>query len=72
MPFLTRAASTRNACLIAASLACLMVSGCASALNGRLASLTKDKDVEAAAADTSFPSAAEAGLASSSAATKTR
>jgi hypothetical protein len=45
-------------------LACLAASGCAGPLGRGWANFKSDKDVATAAADESFPSAAEVGLAS--------
>lgn len=54
----------RSAAAILAMMACLAASGCAGPLGRGWANFKSDKDVATAAADDSFPSAAEVGLAS--------
>ena len=54
----------RGTAAILATLACLAASGCAGPLARGWANFKSDKDVATAAADDSFPSAAEVGLAS--------
>ncbi len=50
----------------ALGLAALASPGCASSLSSGLADFESEKAIESAAADTSFPSAAEAGVPPSS------
>lgn len=54
----------RSATAILAIVACLAITGCAGPLGRGWANFKSDKDVASAAADDSFPSAAEVGLAS--------
>ena len=58
--------------IMAVLLACSSVFGCASVLSQRVAGSKPDEALGATAADDSFPSAAEVGLASSQTNTKTR
>jgi hypothetical protein len=51
---------------LALALAALLPSGCAQSLSSGLADFESEKAIESAAADTSFPSAAEAGVPPSS------
>ena len=52
-----------SAAAILAIVACLAASGCAGPMGRGWANFKSDKDVATAAADDSFPSAAEVGLA---------
>jgi hypothetical protein len=54
----------RSAATILAIVTCLAASGCAGPIGRGWANFRSDKDVASAAADDSFPSAAEVGLAS--------
>jgi hypothetical protein len=54
----------RGIAAILTTSACLAASGCVGPLARGWANFKSDKDVAAAAADDSFPSAAEVGLAS--------
>jgi len=54
----------RSAAAIVAGMACLAAAGCAGPIGRGWANFMSDKDVASAAADDSFPSAAEVGLAS--------
>jgi hypothetical protein len=54
----------RSATAILAMVACLAASGCAGPMGRGWANFKSDKDVASAAADDSFPSATEVGLAS--------
>ena len=51
---------------IALGMAALLPPGCANSLSSGLADFESEKAIESAAADTSFPSAAEAGLSAGS------
>jgi hypothetical protein len=54
--------SSRRLAVLSIALACLAVLGCVAPMSSGLADNETDRSVEAAAADNSFPSAAEVGL----------